>query len=159
MGALTSGLTTVLPILKTVTGIANTLGGFTSQRRKQDSALDQLQATQAERLRQTQEDASLRKDQIQATAENAEAARKKALKRAVARQRTRFGSQGISTSGGSGQAILLGLFEESDEDRAQRDRLDGVRTHILDQNVNQLQRLNVLQASQLAERQRFSRLF
>lgn len=159
MGTLTSGLNAVLPTLQTAVGVASGLSGLVKSVKNEDTSLRQLQAQQAERLRQSQEDASLQKAQILASAEDAERKRKDALKRAVARQRTNFGAQGISTSGGSGQAILLGLFDESEDEKFERDRLDSLKTNALDQNLSQQKRLNVLQASQLAEKQRFSSLF
>ncbi len=159
MGGITTGLGAVLPSLGTALGVANTLSGFIKPRVEDKMALEHLQAQQAEGLRQAQEDSNLRKAEIQASAEDAEKKRRDALKRAVARQRTQMGSQGISTSGGSAQAILLGLFDESEDERLQRERLDGLRTSALDQDIAQQGRINVLQSSQLAEKQRISRLF
>lgn len=159
MGGITTGLSAALPSLGTTLSAANALSGFIKPRVNDNLALKQLQDKQAESLRQTQEDNALSKAEIQVNAQDAERKRQDSLKRAVARQRTQFGSQGISTTGGSSQAILLGLFDESEDDRLQRDRLDGIRTSALDQNVAQQGRLNLLQSSQLAEKQRISRLF
>ncbi len=159
MGTLTSGLTTLLPVLQTAAGLANGIGTIAKQEKDQERALSQLQSRQAETLRQSQEDVNLQKKQIQINSDEAQKQRSKALKRAVARQRTLFGSQGISADGGSGQAILLGLFDENEDDRLQAERLDTLRTNALDQTINQKKRLNILQASQLAEKQRVGRLF
>lgn len=83
-------------------------------------ALRQLQARQNEALAKSQEEAALDRERIAAEAAEAESRRRQALKRSVARQRARFGSSGIETgSSGSAQAVLLGLFDESEEDRSQ----------------------------------------
>ena len=159
MGAITGGLNAVLPTLGTVLGTASFLKPMVQGRADDHLALKHLQQKQAESLRQSKEDAALRKDEIQANADEADRKRRDALKRSVARQRAQFGSQGISSNNGSGQAILLGLFDESDDERAQREKLDTLRTSVLDQNVSQQNRLNLLQASQLAEKQRIRRSF
>jgi hypothetical protein len=77
------------------------------------------------------------------------------LKRAVARQRAAYGASGIeANSSGSAQAVLLGLFDESEEEKNQREKLDTLRLNAIDQDVDQRSRLNVLQRTQLAEKQR-----
>ncbi|MGB1077227.1 MAG: transporter [Bdellovibrionales bacterium] len=159
MGSITGGLNAVLPTLGTALTAAKFLEPTVKGRADDYVALKHLQQQQAESLRQAKEDAALRKAEIRANADEAERKRRDALKRSVARQRAQFGSQGISTNNGSGQAILLGLFDESDDERAQRERLDGLRTSALDQNVSQQSRLNLLQASQLAEKQRVRQAF
>lgn len=121
----------------------------------QDQALQQLQALQGEELRRAEEDAAQERERIAAAAANAESTRRAALKRAVARQRAAFGASGIdANSSGSAQAVLFGLFDESDEERAQREKLDTLRLGAIDQNLEQRRRLNILQRTQLAERQR-----
>ena len=90
-------------------------------------------------------------------AKAAEDERRAALRRAVARQNARFGASGIGGSGGSAEAVLLGLFDESEEDLASRERLDNLRNRSLDLNVAQNSSLNVLQRSQLQQRQDFQR--
>ena len=52
--------------------------------------------------------------------------------RAVARQRANFGSSGISSDSGSGQAVLLGLFDETEDELARREQLDNLRNRALD---------------------------
>jgi hypothetical protein len=70
----------------------------------------------------------------------------------VARQRANFGAQGVSAGGGSAQAVLLGLFEESEEERARRERLDGLRVRVLEDDLAGRRASNVLQRTQLQER-------
>lgn len=119
-----------------------------------DLALRQLQERQNESLAKSQEEAALNRERIAADAKETESRRRQALKRSVARQRARFGSSGIETgSSGSAQAVLLGLFDESEEDRSQREKLDQLRFNAIDQSLDQQRRLNVLQRTQLKSRQ------
>lgn len=160
MGSLTPVTSTLLPTLQTAVGVASSLNTITNFVKGSSSdALENLQDRQAEDLRRTQENASLERAKIQSDREADDRKRKDALRRAVARQRTQFGGQGISTEGGSGQAILLGLFDENEDQRVERDRLDTLKLNALDQNIAQQKRLNVLQASQLAEKEGIRRLF
>lgn len=125
---------------------------------QQNLAMAQLQAQQQLGERQAAEDAALERRNIALDAASAEDARRAALKRAVARQKVSLASQGISAAdSGSAEAILLGLFQESEQDRAARTRLDGLRAQAVGQGLAQRQALNVLQRSQLAERQALER--
>lgn len=101
-----------------------------------------------------QEDAALQKEQMRLTSEQAETERRAALRRAVARQRAAFGASGTGASGGSAQAVLLGLFDESEEERSQREALDNLKSRAGDQGLVQQQRVNTLQLAQLRERDR-----
>jgi hypothetical protein len=78
--------------------------------------------------------------------ESAEETRKRreALRRTVSKQRANFGAQGIETSEGSGQAVMLGLFEESDAEKQYRDRLDTLKRAALDQDTDTKRRKNLL---------------
>lgn len=126
-----------------------------SLRAQQDQALQQLQFMQDEQVRQANENAAAERAKIATEAQNAENTRRAALKRAVARQRAAYGASGIeANSSGSAQAVLLGLFDESEEEKNQRDKLDTLRLSAIDQDVDQRSRLNVLQRTQLAEKQR-----
>lgn len=115
-----------------------------------------LQRQQTEQMRQMAENAMLEKEKIRLSAEQTETERRAALRRAIAKQRAKFGSSGIESSGGSSQALLLGLYDESDEDRQQRESLDTLKTQAIDQNLDQQQRVNTLQLTQLRERSRYS---
>lgn len=140
-------------------GVLNTVNQLTGQpqrrnaEREQELALQQLQAQQQLNQQQLEQDAALERERIAAQAQADEQDRQRALRRAVARQRAQFGSRGVSAEGGSAQAILLGLFDESEEELAQRERLDGLRTSALDQDLAQRSSLNVLQRTQLQQRQ------
>lgn len=149
--AVTAG-TAVLGGVQTLTGIGN------SQQKKEDNlALDQLKRQQTLQQKQLEERAALERQQIALNTQQAEEQRKQALRRAVSRQRASFGSQGVGSGSGSSQAVLLGLFDESDEEQQRREELDNFRITALDQNINQTRALNVLQRTQLAERQKLAR--
>jgi hypothetical protein len=127
------------------------------QKSDQDLALRQLQERQNLQMRQIEADSALEKQRLTLEAEKSESARRDSLRRAVARQRASFGASGIGNNGGSAEAVLLGLFDESDEERAQREALDGLRNSALDAGVSQQRSLNILQRTQLQGRQKFSR--
>lgn len=133
--------------------------GAAKSRAEQDLSLKQLRAQQAEQQRQTEENAALERARLSEETAESERKRRDALRRAVARQRASFGAQGIGSGGGSAQAVLLGLFDESDADRITRERMDMLRNNALDVDGGQQRRLNLLQVTQLAERQRLARTY
>lgn len=166
MGAL-SPVITGLTTLSTAVGAANSLVGGVKNfgrtpvrdlRREQDLALRQLTQRQKAEERNLAEQTALERERLAADAVSAEDARRSALRRAVARQRASFGAQGIGSGDGSSQAVLLGLFDESDAERAQRERMDNIRSAALDLGASQQERSDVLQRSQLAERQKLARI-
>ena len=125
---------------------------------RQNLAMAQLQAQQQMGEKQAAQDAALERQQIAQSAAEAESVRRAALKRAVARQKVSLAAQGVSgADDGSSEAILLGMFQESEDDRQARSRLDGLRVQAVGQNLAHRQSLNILQRSQLAERQRLER--
>ena len=136
--------------------IASELSGRRSSS-SQDAALQQLRAQQSLQEQQAAA-AALNRQKIALDAGNAEEERKKALRRAVSRQRANFGAQGISSGGGSAQAVLLGLFEESDAEKQKREQLDALRLTSIDQELGQQKSLNVLQRTQLQEKQKINQL-
>ncbi|MCB9981577.1 MAG: transporter [Rhodospirillales bacterium] len=172
MGAITpiaSGLSAAVGTLNTlgqVVGAVQTLSGNSNSRQEQDLALRQLQERQRlEQARLAQSNA-LEREKIATQTAQDEEDRRAALRRAVARQRASFGGQGISASGGSAQAVLLGLFDETEDEINRRTELDSLRTRALDLGESQNRSLNLLQATQLQQRQKlnneltlFDRLF
>ena len=137
--------------------IAGELSGRRSSN-NQDAALQQLRAQQSLQEQQAAADATLSRQKIALDAGNTEEERKKALRRAVSRQRANFGAQGISSGGGSSQAVLLGLFEESEAEKKKREQLDALRLTSIDQDLGQQKSLNVLQRTQLQEKQKITQL-
>lgn len=127
-------------------------------RRDQNLALKQLREKQDAQLSTLQTQTQLERDRLEADTQASEEKRLAALRRAVARQRSQFAAQGLGGTGtGSTDAVLLGLFEESDTDRTERDRIDQLRNRALDQDLSSQKQLNILQRSQLQERQRLER--
>lgn len=163
MGALTSSLTSIATgVLSSrardyVEDSIDNVSKRNELRAQQDLALQNLQQKQANELEEVQEHASLDKEKIALDQQQAEKDRKASLKRAVARQRALSGARGVSGDSGSGEAILLGLFEESDDEREERQRLDSLRKKSLDQDIENRQRQNLLEVSQLRERQALER--
>ena len=126
-------------------------------RANQDQALAQLQQQQRLEERQSAQDASLEQQRRAEERAQANSRRQAALRRAVSRQRAQFGASGVGSDGGSSEAVLLGLFEETDEDRNQRERLDSLRNRALEQDQIQLRSRNVLEATQTAQRNQLRR--
>lgn len=161
MGAISS----VMPFIPLVREGVNIITGGVSRessyrdaQREQQTALRQLQSTQRLNQQQAEQDAALAREKLAADSAAAENSRVAALRRAVARQRANFGSQGVSSEGGSAGAVLLGLFDESEDELAQRQKLDDIRRRSLDLGLAQRGALNTLQYSQLQERQKLGRL-
>lgn len=145
VGSVVSAGTEILGGVQTLAGVSN------RQQEKEDRlALDQLKRQQTLQQRQLEEKAALERQQIALNAKLTEEQRQTALRRAVARQRANFGAQGVGSATGSSQAVLLGLFDESDDERQRREELDALRVTALDQNVSQNRALNILQRTQLS---------
>lgn len=170
MGALTpvmTGLTTLTTAISAadrLIGVTRGFGGdpYEAQRQalraEQDLALRQLTAQQNLNERQAAQEADIQRQKFAADALAAGNNRRAALRRAVARQRAQFGGSGLTGGDGSAEAVLLGLFEETERDRADSARLDTLRNAALDQSLNGQRALNVLQRTQLQERQALARL-
>lgn len=139
MGALTSVLATTL-----VSGL--------TQSASNSQAVSQLSARHTLQEQQSRQDAATEKQRIALEASAAEQERKDALKRSVARQRAQFGAQGVGSTGGSSRAVLLGIVDESEEEKAQREALDALKVRAIDENLEQQKALNVLQREQLREK-------
>ncbi|MGB0719566.1 MAG: transporter [Bdellovibrionales bacterium] len=165
MGAITPIATTLTSLAGTlntanqIVGAVQTLSGNSPAAQSDDLALRQLQQEQRLREQQLAQSQALEREKIATQAAQDEDDRRAALKRAVARQRASFAGSGISASGGSSQAVLLGLFDETEDDIKQREQLDTLRTRALDQDFAQTRSLNLLQSTQLRERQKLNSLF
>ena len=109
-------------------------------------------------LQNAREQAALQKEQLRLSAEQSETNRRAALRRAMARQRAQFGASGIGSGTGSAQAVLLGMFDESEEELQQRQALDSLKTAAINQGVSQQQRINTLQLTQMKERDRLKNI-
>lgn len=156
MGGLTSLASTAIRGLS----IANALIGSTNDYYDNSGqrAYEQMKAQSDLSLQNARERAELEKQQIRLSAQSAESERRAALRRAMARQRAQYGASGISSGDGSAQAVLLGLFDESEEEARQREALDALKTASVDQGVAQQRRINTLQLTQLKERNRLNKV-
>lgn len=150
MGSIAPIAAEAISLFQTATTIAKV---FDDSGKKNDAlALQQLQQQQKLQERQAAQDAALSKKEIQEKAQAAEAERRNALKRAMARQRVQFGGNGIANGDGSSEAVLLGMFEESDEERVSREKLDKLKIEAINQNLLQQKRVNTLERTQTAAR-------
>lgn len=165
MGAITpiaSGITSLASTLNTVNtivGTVQTLSGNSPSQQSQDLALRQLQERQRLQEAQLAQSNALEREKIALQAAADEEDRQRALRRAVARQRASFGGSGVGSGGGSSQAVLLGLFDESEDDLQSRTALDNLRSRALDLDSTQTRSLNLLQATQLSQSNNLNRLF
>lgn len=171
MGALSAGgligsLSTATTLVKTLDSAFSALQSFSggaekdqraALRAQHDLALRQLQAQQGLAAANAKGAADLNKQKLAADAQSAESNRRNALRRAISRQTAQFGAQGLSPGDGSGEAVLLGLFEESDMEKETRDKIDNLRAKAIDQSLEEQSRINVLQRTQLQERQNLQR--
>lgn len=154
----------ILPVLGGLTKAVSTVSGAIGAvnfitGRDQDKALDMLKQRQKLAQAQLEAGTALEKEKLVAQSEADNQSRLTALRRAVARQRAQFGARGVGSSGGSSNAVLLGLFDETEEELAQRERLDSIRTKALDLDVSNSRSLNLLQATQLAQKQNLQRYY
>jgi hypothetical protein len=156
MGGLTALASTAIQALSVANSVINTVGSYQDRTGKRQ--YDQLKAQSDLSLRNAAEQAALQKEQIRLSAEQTETNRRAALRRAMARQRAQFGASGVGSNGGSSQAVLLGLFDESEEELNQRTALDALKTAAVDQGFAQQQRINTLQLTQLRERDKLKNL-
>lgn len=139
-----------------VTSVAKVFNSSSDRNNANRLALQQLQQRQDTDQRIAVEKAALDKQKIAAETEKVEVQRRLALKRAVARQRAKFGGQGVSSGDGSSEAVLLGLFEESEEQKSSRERLDNIRNQAIDDGLLSKRRVNTLTRTQLAEKQKLT---
>ena len=160
VGQLLPVLTTTLGAAQTVYSAVNTIQDLTQSSRSEDLALSQLREQQALQAQQLAQQSSLKQQEVALNSAQAEEDRLSALRRAVASQRASFGASGVGSGhGGSSEAVLLGLFEESEDERSQREKSDALKRQALDQRQTQSKSLNLLQATQLAEKQSLNNLF
>ncbi len=155
MGGIASVATTAIQALNTVNTVVKAFDKYDGA--SGSRAYDQTKELQKVQMQSERERTALEKEQIRLTGENAESERRAALRRAVARQRAQYGASGTGSADGSAQAVLLGLFDESDEERTQRESLDALKTGAINQNLAQQKRINTLQLTQMKERDRLKK--
>lgn len=151
-------LTQTLGAIQTISSVVDTVTDREGDLMKaqQNQAMRNLQAQQNQSLSEAQNRAKIDRERLQLEQEQSEKRRQDALRRTVARQNARRGAGGVS-AGGSNEAVLLGLVNDNQDDQGYADALDQIRYNTIDQNVSTLQSRNILERSQLAERQRLER--
>ncbi len=157
LGTLGGYASAAMPVIRAVNAISGHDDARASLRAQQDLAMQQFRAQQGLVEGNAAEQAALDRQKLSLDAATADESRRAALRRAVARQRASFGTQGISAADGSGEAVMLGLFEESESERSARERLDSLRAQAIDQDLAERRRINVLQRTQMQERQNLDR--
>jgi len=171
MAGLTNTALSALGTANSIIGVGRSfqsLAGQTGGGRTADDAalLDAVQAAdrsflaadQAEEQARRRLAARTRLETERVQAEAAERRRRDALRRSVARTRAQLGAQGISSADGSGEAILLGLIREAEDDQREAAALDRLRQRALAEEDQAAERRNLLEQARLAERQRLERL-
>ncbi len=128
----------------------------THQVQQQQAAIDHQDLAQQEQRQQTVATEDL--NTIMREQGAADRRRSDALRRAVARQRARLGARGIDATAGSGEALLLGMVEQSALDKADEHRDTRSRYHAVQRGLEHQQRLNLLDRGRLANRDRLSEL-
>lgn len=180
MGALVSTISEMTRFIGKVTDVEDSVKGFgdlvtgrdraaeaaaknaaaaaRAQANMDAAALRQLQEKQKLEQKQARNKALIQQEKNALESRSAEEARLSSLRRAMARQNAQFGGSGVSLAGGSGEAVLLGLYEESDAERKRREGVDALRTKAMNNDLSALHKKNLLQFQQEQERQRLARL-
>ena len=148
MGALTTALLPILQIGSAIGGVAS-LGKTLASNSVSDK---QLRASNALSEEQAAQRAAIERQQNQLQLLKDETDRKSALKRAVARQRAIFGGQGIGLEGGSSEAVLLGMFDESGLDGDYNRQQSALRNSAANLSLSQMQQKNLLAESNAREK-------
>jgi colicin import membrane protein len=163
MGNITA-LGGTLPLLTKTISNANTIdtmlnGNRTTRARDE---LNQSQLIERNRLAEQVAIDQATRNTALLNVEQSEKDRKRALtlKRAIARQRAVYGGSGIDDGGndGSGEAVIFGLTNESEQDRAASDSIYTLRRRIIDDNVNNIRKRNLLDEAQNVTRRKVKRI-
>lgn len=120
----------VTPVISAVGALSSVAGGLVTAKQRSDTV---------------RQDADLQKQSIKAQSQAEKEQRQAALRRAVARRRALFSANNVSMDG-SGEAVLLGLYEETDEDLKKRDELDRIRQSSINNASSYAQTRSLLDA-------------
>lgn len=134
-------------LVQTVTGSANTIsnaaklyGDYRDITRQNQIAKDTYLLNEQDLA----EKSVLTRRETDLDAEEDRRQRQRNLQKSSATRKAMFGNQGISTSDGSGKAVLLSLFQDSDEEQQYRDRLNALRRESEEQDTAAKRRRNLL---------------
>lgn len=141
-------ISTVLSTVSTVAGLGGQAMRISNGYNDASQAYKNAQADYAQQEREIAQKEKSEREKLQIDADEAARKRRDSLKRTTAQQKAAFGGQGIDSNDGSGQAVLLGLFQQSDDEKKYRDRLDNLRNQSLTQNVDNARRRNLLQLNE-----------
>ncbi|MBI1326035.1 MAG: hypothetical protein GC136_00160 [Alphaproteobacteria bacterium] len=141
-------------------GFANTLsayrnlaGAFMSGGQTADDVARQFEAREAQlKIKNAQDSAALAKEKLALEQEQARVNRLDKLRRAVARQQVMFGAQGISTEGGSAEAVLRGLSDAADLEAVQDAQRAEIQRRSYDLDMSQTISANLLKRQELLEK-------
>lgn len=162
MAGFSSVLSAVPQIVSGVSMVADVVGNLSAQndvRKEQQQALKSLQSRQAAEYDYALREANAKRAEIAQKSASDEQLRQAALKRAMARQQAKFGASGITTgSSGSAQALLLGLFDESEQEKSRRNALDALRYQSINDDLAYKNRVNILALDDLRARQKIGGL-
>lgn len=124
----------------------------------QDLDRRSLAARQDADLARLEGDHAVRQAELDASAAAAERARRMALRGETGRVRSLFGARGLTAGDGSAAAVLRGIEEESEAGRRHAAELDRLKRAALEHESEDRRRRNLLETSELAERQRIERI-
>ena len=110
-------------------------------------------------LEQARQKAVLERQKNLLDLQDAETERQARLKRLVSAQRAKFGGSGVRSGGGSSEAVLQGLFGDSDIQRQQNESDFQMGNRAIDLGVYQEQQLNLLQREQERQKALLSTLY
>ena len=152
---LSNVLPTALSAVNAVNSVRRTTQNAQAVKQTYQAAQNEYAAKQADLANSV----ALQNQKDQLAADQDATARREALRRAVARQRAAFGGQGIDSSDGSAEAILLGLSQQSADEQAQQNTLDQLRTAALQDNTATQSRKNLLELNKAYDKARLSALY
>jgi colicin import membrane protein len=124
----------------------------------QDLERRSLAARQDADLARLEGEHALRRAELDAAASAAERARRTTLRGEVGRMRSLFGARGLTASDGSAAAVLRGIAQESEAERRHAVELDRLKRAALEREHDDRRQRNLLETSELAERQRIERI-
>jgi colicin import membrane protein len=165
MGGIVNSALGSLPMINRAQGL---VGDYQSEQRAaaqtqhaknvlaQSQTLERIQLAQDQDagLKARQADVDQRKAELTAAAAVGEQDRRDTLARKLARTRAGLGARGVGSGDGSAGALLAGLVSDADgEDQQSRTDLRQ-QNQALDLDVENTRRRNLLELSQLADRQK-----
>ena len=136
MASIASVATLLTAGLTAATGVT----GMGQQNRAAQAEADRMSA-----LAQRDAEAAARdQEAIAREREQSERERRNALRRAVASQRARLGAQGVSSADGSGEALLLGLVQESALDASEAEQERRAALKAIEEDLSARRSVNLL---------------